>query len=580
MEQRRRDLLYAGSKKGDGSIAQAMKSYHKEPITNDGTGKYSNIRLKPKTSGPYASGTEISIPITSSTFTVTEFENSYLHLQMTVNFYVENKPEITGDYSSSSTIAATDNTEFTDMLKNNQYVFLGWKASSHVIRDYTFLFNEAPVTTSRQNDSLTEHFLYSTFKAKGEISNKRWVFSPYQEVEKLDNSICGVYIPIGDLKDGENTQDIDVIIPFTELLPLEAFDEFPNKIFGELKFNFTTTFDGVVYTEVNPVDSIKHGVIRGVIDGSNTNLHLTDVLAVESKTIPYTHAFQQQGIATQSSYITGYDVATNSLSFATNSAFKITCSSISTKDCWSDLRGYEASSQTIVELRKFFSQHPFTVCAQRVERQQFGQGPTADGVLRADVSMKFRRVTDINILMPTNGLQHTVFTNPALADFQIQIGQARYPEQHISTLDPEFFEGQIQNSDFDSFFEATESYEHSLTDARADENGFRNPTTDDTCFVPIYSLERANAGELVFDGQRDATNNVKVEVTGHPLFQNYVLYKDTTQPPVLCLTSDTYWIFRIYNGYPNCQYVIDHDYDQAYQWANLEAAQQPTTNFF
>ena len=196
-----------------------------------------------------------------------------------------------------------------------------------------------------------------------------------------------------------------------------------------------------------------------------------------------------------------------------------------------------------MQLKQYFNENPFTVCAQRVERYSFHSGAESNG-LDTDVNIRMRRVTDCYVLMPTNSLQKTVFCNPALQQFQLLIGNVRYPDQLVSTLDPEFFENQIQSTDFDSFFEATDSYEHSLSDARVGINkittstdsstnvttttfeyGELNPTTDDTGFCPIFSLERDNAGELVFDGRND--KEVKIEITGRPLY-SYNIYPPST----------------------------------------------------
>ena len=557
MEQSRRDLLFA-DRQVEGSIEAAMKAYTKEPQANDGTHRYGNIRVKPKTSGPYASNTEIEIPITSDNFTITEFENSYLHLICRVTFQVSNLPEISG----------TD--DFSNMLRNNQYVFLGLKCSNHVIHNYHFLFHDIPITSTRQPNALYESFLYSNFKAKGEIANKKWVFSPYDEVSTMDNSTCGMYIPLSELVSGTSRQ-LDIIIPIKELLAMEGFDEYPNKIFGELKFAFNTTYEGFVYTEVNPIESIRTAVVRGDIDATNSSLHLSDILAIDAETIPYHHAFEQQGISSQVSFITGYD-ATNGLTYSTVSNFAITMSDIETSDIWMDIRGYEASTAAIKALREHFASNPFTVCAQRVERYSFHSGADASQ-LSTDVNIRMRRVTDVEILMPTNSLQRTVFHNPALTNFQLLIGSIRYPDQLVSTISPEYFQQQIQNTDFDSFFEANDSYEHSLTDCRTSATGLRNPTTDDTSFVPIFSLERANAGELVFDGRDDT--EVKVEITGRPLYPSYNIYPPSTMtvtpPPILCCCTDCYWIFRIVDGIPVCQFVTEYPYEEAYQNPSLQA---------
>ena len=94
-----------------------------------------------------------------------------------------------------------------------------------------------------------------------------------------------------------------------------------------------------------------------------------------------------------------------------------------------------------------------------------------------------------------------------------------------------------------------------------------------TGFVPIFSLERANAEELVFDGRDDV--EVKVEITGRPLFPSYNIYPPstltTTPPPILCCCTDTYWIFRLVDGVPTAQYVTDHSYDEAYANPTIEA---------
>ena len=563
MEQRRRNLLTAGHHDATGSIQHVMGSYIKHPAYNDGEHKYGNVRVKPKTSGPWQSTTHIELPLTSDTWDITEFENTYIHFVLQVKFYATGIPTISG----------TD--DFSEMLKNHQYVFFGLKSSNHIIGDYRFMFNDHTVSSSSQPNALYESFLYSNFKSKGEIANKRWVYSPYGEVEKLDNSICGMYIPIGELTGNSSNEYkvmFDVIVPINEILAMEAFDEYPNKIFGELKLFFTTTYNGFVFTEVNPIESIKKGIVRGDIDATNADLHLTDVLAVDAKTFPYTHAFQQQGIANKMSFITGYDSDNATLTFSDLADVKLTCYDLQTLDIWCDVRGYKASSGAMQNMYNSFCRNPFVVCAQRVERTGFNSKPTVSGGIHTDITLRFNRVTDINILMPTHSLQRTVYTNPALRGFQVIIGNDHYPDQQVTTLSPEFFENQIQSTDFDSFFEATDSYEHSLTDARVDENGEKNPITDDTSFVPIFSLERANAGELVFDGLDQLS--VKVELHGTPLYSTsiYPRSDDTDiEPPALCTTTDTYWIFRIINGVPNCQYVVQNDFDTAYANPDIEA---------
>ena len=154
MEQRRRSFLFTTKNKGEGTIAEAMKSYTKPPRENDGVNRYHNVRVKPKTSGPYTSSTDIEIPITSDSFTITEFDNSYLHLQCRVTFSLD----------GFSGISISDTTAFGDALRYQQFVFIGLKSSNHIFRNYHFVFNDLDIPTTRQTNALTENFLYTNFK--------------------------------------------------------------------------------------------------------------------------------------------------------------------------------------------------------------------------------------------------------------------------------------------------------------------------------------------------------------------------------------------------------------------------------
>ena len=130
----------------------------------------------------------------------------------------------------------------------------------------------------------------------------------------------------------------------------------------------------------------------------------------------------------------------------------------------------------------------------------------------------------------------------------------------------------IQSSDFDSIFEASDEFEHSLTDPLTDGTLTLKPTTDNTSFVPIFSVERTgnNGNSLWFDGIHGLH---KVELTSKPLYPtNDVYYKGPNTPaPILCSCSDSYWIFRIIGGMPHCQYVIGHEFEEAFRDPSIEA---------
>ena len=553
---RRRILSEAHSQTG--SVVDEMKSYSLTPVANDGMNIYGNIRINPLMSGPFSNAQEITIPLTSSNYDIIEFSNTYLHITARLRIRCSNPPVVEGD------------DDFSRMLKQNQFIMIGLKAAGHVIRDYQIKFNNVPITTTTQSNAVYENYLYSTFKGKSEIANKKYVFTPYEEAHEYENSICGAYIPIGDLANGPFYKDLDIIIPLRELLIFQAFNEFPTKLFGELQLVFHSTSEAFVHMEVNPITSIRKNLIAGKIDKSTP--HLSEVLACVGETFNYTHSFEQIGIASPVQYISGWDEENSRLKFTTMPEFTPYIDELVVSECWVDCKGYRIQDSAIKALNAHFRSNPFVVPAQRVETYTFPNGPEANG-LRSSMSVNFNHTTDVEVLMPTDSRQRTVFRNPCLDNFQLQIGQQRYPDQLTSTLSPQFHEMVIQSSDFDSIFEASDEFEHSLTDPLTDGTITFKPTTDNTCFTPIFQTERtgSSGNSLWFDG---IDGYHKVEISGKALFPtNDVYYKGNNTPsPIICLCSDTFWLFRIReNGMPNCQYVINNLFEDAYKNETLES---------
>lgn len=552
---RRRVLNEAHSQSG--AIVDEMKSYSLVPTPNDGINIYGNIRINPITSAPFTNSQEIQIPITSSNYDVMEFSNTYIHILARLRIRCTNPPKVEGD------------DDFAKMLKQNQFIMLGLKCGNHVIRDYSVKFNNVPIPTTTQSAAVYEHFLYSTFKAKSEIANKKYVFSPYDEVHEFNNSICGIYIPIGDLEEGTFYKELDIIIPIREILPFQAFSEFPTRIFGSLELVFHTTPDAFVYTEVSPITSIRKNIISGKIDKSTP--HLSEVLACVDETFDYTHAFEQVGIASPVQFISGWDEENNKLKFSTMNEFTPYIDELVSMEVWCDAKGYRATDSAINELMNYFSTNAFVVPSQRITTHVFPAGPEPSG-LRTSMSIQFNHTTDITLLHPTDSRQRTVFRNIEADHYQIMIGVRRVPDQLISTLSPEFYEQQIQNSDFDTIFEANESWERSLTDPLSDGEKFLKPTTDNTSFAPNFNVERngSNGNSLWFDG---INSYEKVEITSVPLHpQKDVYYQGASSPsPILCLTSDTAWVFRILNGKPSVQYLINNTLETGIQDPSIEA---------
>ena len=76
---------------------------------------------------------------------------------------------------------------------------------------------------------------YSNLKGFAERKTRRFIHSLYENVSNVSSSVCGEYLDVDDFKDGlPHEFTIKLNIPFTDLLALQAFREFPNSIVGQL----------------------------------------------------------------------------------------------------------------------------------------------------------------------------------------------------------------------------------------------------------------------------------------------------------------------------------------------------------
>ena len=157
------------------------------------------------------------------------------------------------------------------------------------------------------------------------------------------------------------------------------------------------------------------------------------------------HAYEQISIPSKVQYISGFDKTSNKLTFSAQEGFTPYIDELTVQEAWVDVKGYRMSDSALRDLQAHFSANPFTVCAQKVETNTFPSGPEAAG-LRTTQNIRFNHTTDIEILHPTDSRQRTVFRNIMADNYQIQIGNQRYPEQLCSTISPQFHEMQIQAS--------------------------------------------------------------------------------------------------------------------------------------
>ncbi|KAI5502156.1 hypothetical protein TVAGG3_0882530 [Trichomonas vaginalis G3] len=140
------------------------------------------------------------------------------------------------EFKDDSAFSAGGNADDEKYLNCNR-IFIGFKSSNQI-------FRQLEVETDRgdtgylQMEMVKEGFAYATYKPKSERKTKKFVHSLYNNVQKMDNSVCRVYFNPNDgqwLKDAKDERylEFDLIIPLNDLLAFQAFDDYP-KSFGDI----------------------------------------------------------------------------------------------------------------------------------------------------------------------------------------------------------------------------------------------------------------------------------------------------------------------------------------------------------
>lgn len=524
----------------------------------------------------------------------------------------------------------------------NQFVFVGLKYSAEFVDDYHFIFNNADVSSSRQLYAMTEGFVYGALHSKEEKYNKRNVFTTYNEAMECKNSVCGVYISLYDIINGSIygvdynlssstnsagtvTIPIDIIIPFDGLLSTQAFQVYPNCIFGDLGMEFRFSFNGLVHCEVSPEMSLKEhlgNTLNPITGGLSAALYTFD------KSYYYTKAFEQVGKYSFYQFITGWnDAYSGEYSKLLTTGPMVMTVNVGNSEvvkAWSDIKGWRITDAAKLQLTEIFRSEPFVIPSQFINYRSFEQKPSSSGLNNTTCSMPLINTTDIYFLFPESPLDRTVFKNIQADNFQISVNSIKYPWQSLSTLGCEFYQHQMTQSDFDDFFAAPDEFEDSLTTPRTckdlittslelEDNTILGvnqtnlttklymPNSDNTLFLPSVKLQRPSSGEpLWFDGitQRYSTiiinasphkedNDTSAE--NHPYFSDsnkcydmFGIIQDATADnlvgripfytnkcvPICVPLRQTYIIFRLINGggrdYKNMQYLIDDDFIVGY----------------
>ncbi|KAA6402151.1 MAG: hypothetical protein EZS28_002325 [Streblomastix strix] len=308
---------------------------------------------------------------------------------------------------------------------------------------------------SLQNDSTTESFIFNTIKQKSEKNNRQYIHFLYENIQKFDTEACGTYINMREIEEliGNRTAVPYIIpirfrfsIPLDDLLIFSAFTDYLYGLFGYLKIIF-----------------------KGCTTDLITGLHAEPL--IESGLKNLVHNIKPVTMSIKNYIIT--EVIAN-------------------------MAGYKATDACLNRVRQFYSQHPFVVSAQCVEVLPFPTSATLTGI-RTSQNIPLSHVTDFCLLFPKDARQTMCFENLCYQNMQLSTCGRNFQDMTMNTLDQQFFQIQLNASNLDLIFEATDEFKDALTAPRNTATRRLNPHTDLTSFLITLQCERNSNGTLTFD---------------------------------------------------------------------------------
>ncbi|KAA6391096.1 MAG: hypothetical protein EZS28_013376 [Streblomastix strix] len=393
-------------------------------------------------------------------------------------------------FNAFLSIVLTDNVQFDNKFdgyeeayKDGTVLFIGLKSASQVIREYIIYHRGRTIDGTLQNDSTTEQFIYNTVKQRSEKNNRKHVHSLYENINKYDTSACGTYETIREIEDAIKDQvsipytipiRFRLSIPLDDILVFSGFTDYPNSLFCDLKIQFKINPNAFVFAQVNPIISMAKYYTMNKTDlmasGPDKMKNIDLLFRNWSLGYQYTKQFTQMGCTAD--LITKISIEQITDSGLKNLMCNISLVILSIKnyvvtEVTANMSGYKATDDCLQRVREFYGNRLFVVPSQRVEAWSF---PTITTCGR------------------------------------------NFPDMPMNTLDQQFFQMQLNASNLDLLFKATDEFEDALTIPRNTASRILNPHTDLTSFMITLQCEHNSNGALTFDGLDTQNQNVQVEL--------------------------------------------------------------------
>ncbi len=510
-----------------GNVASYFDNLSKLVQANDGTRSF-QLRTVDchDQAAPFSSSQETRIAITHSDHDVSQITDGFL------TFKVKLMVQLTGISDS-----------FTD-TKRLCKIFVGFKSSNQILDQLQLLCDNLS-TGYQQNECCREGFAYSTLKPKQEKKTRKYVHSLYENVSYYSPSVCGTYINVVDFKDGlPHPVEFEVNLPFDNILALQAFDLYPNKICGQLELKFYVKPRGLVWCMIDPmiVKDYKE-MMEGETISFVSEVNLSSM---------FHHSFTQINNSTEiinSFTVTNSGVDSVDKISVTKGLCNLICTGMEIRSLKSNMYGFNVVSSTLSKIQNIFST-PQVIPSQQLDYNAFPIAATQAGI-QSTINMPVSNTTCISIAFPKHDNDYTVFENPIYSNLQLTVNGRNIPDEVVDSQGARFLQQQLIASDLAGGLECTKEFEDSIVMAKNTSDGTRyaNCLSDGTSFLWNLQTERNNAG-YTFDGIDSNGQNIPIQIKGQPIYTGandtyYNVNADGSQhppPPQIWLCRDTYFL--------------------------------------
>ena len=518
---------YKNETMDQGSVIEYYKKLKDIISTNDGTRSFI-IRTEDchDQNAPFNQSQETRLRITHSDHMISQITEGF------INFKIKLTIQLSKDIQT---------THVNDTEKLGK-IFVGFKSSNQLL-DQLQIYSNNLSTGYQQNECCREGYCYSTIKPYSEKKTRKYTHSLYENVSDYSQSVCGTYVDLVDIMDGQKHDvEFEMNLPFEDMLALQAFDLYPNRIVGDIEIRFYVKPAGLVYCQVDP-RKIKE--VKEFMEDST--------IASTFKSIPiFKHGFTQIG---NDSKIAALNVGSDKSITPTTESITLSCLGLTVTACKSNMFGFGVKESTLQAIEQMFSE-PVSIPSQQLDYNAFPTAPTAAGV-QGTMNSPLSNITSITVVFPKHANDYTCFDNPIYHNLQLTINGKNYPDEPVSTLGARFLQYQLVASELDGGIQCTKEFEDSLTMPKNKDDGtrYKNTLSDASSFMLNIQTERSRGGYL-FDGLDSNGQNVPIQIRGQPIhsgdgdtyFNCDETGKNHPPPPQVFFCRDTYFTVDIHDG--------------------------------